>query len=341
MKKPIVYENVSLKAYNTFGLDYEAKYFTTIAHVSELQSILSEPTWKQQSKLILGDGSNILLTQSISGLVIHNKIMGIKICDDTSQHVLIKIGAGENWHQFVMYCVQHHYAGIENLSLIPGTVGAAPIQNIGAYGVELKNTLHEISAISIEGNTEKIFTNEDCQFGYRDSIFKQALKNKYVITHVTLRLNKTPTFHVKYGAVRETLEAMQVEHLSIRAISEAVIKIRQEKLPDPKKIGNAGSFFKNPIVSQTIFEHLQKQFPRIPFFQEKNALIKIPAAWLIEQCGWKGKRIGPIGVHEKQALVLINEGHGDGLALKNLNEAIQRDVYQKFGITLQPEVSIL
>lgn len=340
MQKNIVQENISLRSYNTFGVNYRAKFFVDVLDHATLQTILTGIQWKKEPKLILGDGSNILLTHDFNGLVIHNKIPGITLHHENTDHVWIQVGAGENWHQLVLHCIQNNYAGVENLSLIPGTVGAAPIQNIGAYGIELKETLDEIHTISIDGKQHQIFKNADCQFGYRDSIFKNELKNQYVITQVTLRLNKKPRFHIEYGAIRDTLQKMNIQNLSIKAMSDAIVHIRQEKLPDPKKIGNAGSFFKNPMVSQTILSSLQKQFPTMPFFMEKNQLVKIPAAWLIEQCGWKGKRFDHVGVHEKQALVLINDGNGTGQELKKLGEAIQASVFEKFGIALKTEVNI-
>lgn len=331
-------ENKSLKAYNTFGIDVIARYFTAITSVSDVQAILSDQRWKTIPCFMLGGGSNILFTRDFDGLVIHNKISGIDLIHEDNDHMYLKIGAGENWHELVLYCVNHNYAGIENLSLIPGTVGAAPIQNIGAYGVELKETLFEVHTISIDDQKNHIFKNAECQFGYRDSIFKHALKNKHVITHIILRLNKKPVFHVEYGAIKEKLNGLE---LSIKAISDAVIQIRQKKLPDPKKIPNAGSFFKNPIVAEKIFLNLQEQYPKIPHFAEPNACVKIPAAWLIEQCGFKGKRFGDVGVHAHQALVLVNYGNGTGGEIKKLSEDIQQSVLEKFGIALMTEVNVV
>ena len=331
-------ENYSLKPYNTFNIDVIARYFTSIDSIASLQAILSDEQWKTIPYFILGGGSNILFTGDLNGLVIHNRIMGIEKINEDADHVYLKIGAGENWHQLVLYCVENQYAGIENLSLIPGTVGAAPIQNIGAYGVELKDTLFEVHTIDIEKNTPAVFNNNDCQFGYRDSIFKKSLKNKHIITHVVLRLHKKPIFHLDYGAIKEKLNGKVI---SIKTISDTIIEIRQEKLPDPKKIPNAGSFFKNPIVAEAVFLTLQKKYPKMPYFAEENHHFKIPAAWLIEQCGFKGKRFGNVGVHEKQALVLVNYENGTGNDIKKLAELIQHTVKNTFDILLTTEVNMV
>ena len=333
-------ENKSLKQLNTFGIDVNARYFATVRTVLELQSLLAE----FESPLILGGGSNILFTKNVAGLVIHNCISGIEKIDENNDHVFLKIGAGENWHQLVLYCIENNYAGIENLSLIPGTVGAAPIQNIGAYGVELKDVLESVQVISTEPkearlpSTAKLWLNKDCHFSYRNSIFKHELKNKVVITYITLKLNKHPVFNINYGTLKEKLKN---KPLSIKSISDAIISIRQEKLPDPNIIGNAGSFFKNPVVTRKRFLSLQQKHPKMPHFTEENAMIKIPAAWLIEQCGYKGKRFGDVGVHANQALVLVNYGHGTGREIKQLSEKIQEAVFDTFGIRLITEVNII
>lgn len=330
-------ENVLLGQYNTFNINATARYFAPIDSIATLQAILSDEKWKTIPTLILGGGSNILFTKNVEGLVIHNQIGGVEKIGENNDHVFLKIGAGENWHQLVLYCIKNNYAGIENLSLIPGTVGAAPIQNIGAYGVELKDVLFEVHVINIEKNIPRIFNNVDCKFGYRDSIFKNTLKNKFIITHVILRLNKKPIFHIEYGAIKEKLKDKTI---SIKTISDAVIQIREEKLPDPKKIPNAGSFFKNPVVSEEIFLSLQKKYPTMPHFKENNNAVKVPAAWLIEHCGFKGKRFGNVGVHEKQALVLVNYGGATGLEIKKLGETIQQAVQEKFKIQIVTEVNI-
>ena len=260
---PIVHKNYSLKPYNTFNIDVNANFFISIDTVSALQALLADTNWKSTSKFILGGGSNILFTRDIDGLVIHNQIKGTQKINETQEHVYLKVGAGENWHQLVLFCVAHHYAGIENLSLIPGTVGAAPIQNIGAYGVELQESLYEVHAIKLANNTSVVFNNQACAFGYRDSIFKHTLKNKYIITHIVLRLNKKPIFHLEYGAIKEKLKGKPI---SIKSISDAIIQIRQEKLPDPKTTPNAGSFFKNPIITSALFFSLQKKISRYALF---------------------------------------------------------------------------
>ncbi len=332
-------ENINLKLQNTFGIDVNARFYAIANNTDELIQLFSQP---HSSTFILGGGSNILFTQDYPGLIIKNNLRGIDIIKEDQEHVWIKVAAGENWHQFVLYCVEHGYAGIENLSLIPGTVGAAPIQNIGAYGVELNDCFVELDALNIQNQTIKTFSNSECQFGYRDSVFKTTLKNQFVILSITLKLNKNPVFYVTYGDIKNTLAEMQINELSIKVISDAVIHIRRSKLPDPNEIGNAGSFFKNPIISYDEFIQLQKQYPNIPHYATDDpTLIKIAAGWLIEQAGWKGKRIGDIGVHAKQALVLVNYGDGKGHEILELAQAIQSSVKEKFGVTLIPEVNII
>lgn len=336
-----IQENKSLKSFNTFGIDVKAQYFVETADIESLQQLLTNDQWQNMPKLILGGGSNVLLTQDFQGLVIKNNICGIKTIADTKEHVFLTIGAGENWHSFVMHCVDNQYAGVENLSYIPGTVGAAPMQNIGAYGVEIKEVFYELTAVNIKDGEQRIFTHNDCDFAYRNSVFKNSYKNKFIITDITLKLNKKPTFNTSYGALKEALKEMNVSKLSIKAISDTVIYIRKNKLPDPKNIGNAGSFFKNPEIQKKEFEQLQQKFPDMPFFHAQTEKIKIPAAWLIEQCGYKGKRYGDVGVHDKQALVLVNYGNGSGEAIKNLAMEIQKSVLDKFAIELVPEVNII
>jgi UDP-N-acetylmuramate dehydrogenase len=333
--------NHSLKPFNTFGIDVKADLFTQIHSSAMLQELLSEPQWQSLPKLILGQGSNVLLTKDFPGLVIINKIPGISVINEDDDYIWMKIGAGENWHQFVIHCVENNYAGIENLSLIPGTVGAAPMQNIGAYGVELKEVFEELEALDLNNGHVRVFRHEECHFGYRDSIFKNSCKNQFVITSVTLCLNKKPNFNISYGTLQETLEKMQVHKLSIKAISDAVIHIRQTKLPDPRVLGNAGSFFKNPTIFLAQFTQLKDQFSKLPSYPAEDDKIKIPAAWLIEQCGFRGHRVGEIGVHDRQALVIVNYGAGTGLEIKHLAEEIQASVFAKFGITLTPEVNII
>lgn len=334
-------ENVSLKLYNTFGIAAYARYFTEVHTVAELQELLNNPTYRNTQKLILGGGSNILFTQDFDGLVIKISIKGISVIKEDADHVWLKVGAGEVWHELVMYCIEHHYAGLENLSLIPGTVGAAPMQNIGAYGVEIKETFDSLEAVHMATGSLRVFTNESCVFGYRESVFKKELKGQYIITNVTLKLNKVPAFNTSYGAITETLQAMDVKELSIRSVSDAVIHIRRSKLPDPSQIGNAGSFFKNPEISKTDYEALKAQYPSIPGYVTGTDTVKVPAGWLIEQAGWKGKQVGNTGVHKNQALVLVNYGSAQGSEIKALSEEVQKSVHGKFGIWLQAEVNMI
>jgi len=336
-----ILQNISLKPYNTFGIDALAAHFIQANDIYALKTTLSDSNWHNTPKLVLGEGSNILFTGHYEGLVIHNQIKGIEIIDEDKQHVFIKVGAGVNWHQFVIYCVENNYAGVENLSLIPGTVGAAPVQNIGAYGVELKDTLFCVDTISIDGKTKKILHNKDCEFGYRDSIFKNKLKDQCIITHVTFQLNKQSTFHITYGAIQETLNQIHVGDLTLKAISNAIISIRQSKLPNPKNIGNAGSFFKNPIIKTTTFHDLQKKHSNMPFYIISEEEVKVPAAWLIEQLGFKGKQFGNVGVYDKQPLVLVNHGNASGKEVYDLSEKIKASVLDKFNILLNTEVNII
>lgn len=336
-----IHSQFDLKPYNTFQLPALAEYFVQVSSTDELQTLLTEPKWQAQSKFVLGGGSNLLFTQNLSGLVIGMQILGKTLVAEDDTSVTLKVGAGENWHQLVLYCVEHGYAGVENLALIPGTVGAAPIQNIGAYGVELKDSFVSLDAIDLQAGHTAQFSYSDCLFGYRDSIFKSTQRGQYAITSVTLKLHKQPIYHTDYGIIQKTLEEMGIDSLSIDAICQAVIKIRQEKLPDPKVIGNAGSFFKNPVVDQSTFKQLLREHPELPHYAVSETQVKLPAAWLIEQCGFKGKRVGNVGIHEHQALVLVNHGGGTGQEIKDLSLQIQTSVQQQFDITLVPEVTIL
>lgn len=337
----IIQENVSLRPFNTFGFDAIARYFVSITSISQLQELLRDPQWKSLPHWILGGGSNILLTQDVEALVMQISIKGIERIREDEQHVWLQVGAGENWHQFVLYCIENGYAGVENLSLIPGTVGAAPMQNIGAYGVEIKDVFEQLQAVEIATGQVHIFDGSACAFGYRESVFKRALKDQYIITSVTFRLQKKPTFHVTYGDIQKTLEVMQVRELSLRAVSDAVIHIRQSKLPDPVQIGNAGSFFKNPEIPRSSFEALKAQYPTLPGYPINDETVKVPAGWLIEQAGWKGYRDGSVGVHDRQALVLVHYGSGTGQQIKELAGKVQDSVEEKFGIRLSPEVNFI
>lgn len=337
-----VKENVDLLPFNTFRINAQARYLVTVTSVSEAQDLFKSDLFKENRTLILGGGSNILLTKNFEGLVIKNEIGGIEVTGGDEIHLKLKAGSGENWHSLVMYCVYHNLGGIENLSLIPGTAGAAPMQNIGAYGVEIREVIHQVEAIEIETGKLTVFNREACAFGYRESIFKQRLKGKYFISSITLSLTKKDHhFNITYGAIKDVLKEKNVKELTIRAISDAVIDIRKNKLPDPLLIGNAGSFFKNPSVGTALFERLKEKFPAIPSFPGENNLVKIPAAWLIEQCGWKGKTLENIGVHKHQALVLVNYGQGEGEKIWQLATDIQSSVKEKFDLVLQPEVNVI
>lgn len=340
-KKMILKENVSLKPYNTFGLEAKARFFYEFNTVEELRSILNDPKYKDESVLILGGGSNILLTSDFEGLVLLNRIMGKNIIKEDEEHAWVKSGAGEIWHDLVLYAIENRLGGIENLSLIPGTVGAAPMQNIGAYGVELKDTFESLEAYEFTTGKVKTFSYEECCFGYRNSVFKNELKGKYIITSVTLRLNKKPVYNVSYGTIKETLTARGVKDFSLKAISDAVCEIRMSKLPDPKEIGNSGSFFKNPEIPEEQYEKLKKDYPDMPSYPTEPGMVKIPAGWLNEKAGWKGKTFGNYGVHKKQALVLVNYGGASGQEIKELSDKIKASVKEKFGIELETEVNII
>lgn len=329
-----------LQPYNTFNVKALARYFAEIHSTNDIQNILADPLYQKHPKLILGSGSNILLTTDYPGLVIKNASRGITLAQENDKHVWLKIAAGELWHETVLYCLNNNYAGIENLSLIPGTVGAAPIQNIGAYGVEFESVFDSLDAIHLLTNEIHTFNKQDCRFGYRDSIFKNAYKHSYIVTHVTLKLSKIPHINISYGGIKQLLDEKGVTQPTIHDVSNAVIEIRQQKLPDPKKLPNVGSFFKNPIVSASQFKKLQFQFPEIPSFPQTNGDIKIPAAWLIEQIGLKGFTQNNVGTHKDHALVIINYGNPDGKAVLELAKHIQHSAHEKLGILIEPEVRI-
>ncbi|MGV3587427.1 MAG: UDP-N-acetylmuramate dehydrogenase [Adhaeribacter sp.] len=333
--------NYSLKNLNTFGIDVVARQFATFKSVAELQELLNNPQIDKNNLLVLGGGSNVLFTQNYEGTVLQNQIKGIHIISETDEDASVEAGGGVTWHDLVLFSIDKNLGGIENLSLIPGTVGAAPLQNIGAYGVELKDVFQTLEAVEISTGAVTTFDAEKCCFGYRESIFKRELKGKYIVTHVTLRLSKKPVFNTSYGAIKSTLEAMQVKEVTLKALSDAVIAIRQSKLPDPVDIGNAGSFFKNPEISPEQFAALKEQYPNIPSYPAAHGNIKVPAGWLIEQCGWKGKKTDNYGVHKDQALVLVNYGGTEGNQIRALAYEIIESVKQKFNITLHPEVNII
>ena len=332
--------NISLKPYNTFGIDVKAKSFVSVSTTEDLVTLLN--TNQDQPKFILGGGSNMLLTKDITDLVIHINLKGKNIVSESEENILIKCNAGENWHEFVLWCLEHNYGGLENMSLIPGNVGTSPIQNIGAYGVELKDTFHSCEALNLKTLEIETFTNSDCKFEYRNSIFKTSVKGQYIILNVTFKLS-TKNHHLKvdYGAIKEQLIQNSISTPTIKDISNAVIAIRQSKLPDPKEIGNSGSFFKNPVISIDAFTNLLKNFPEAPCYKVSTSEVKVPAGWLIETAGFKGKTFGNYGVHKKQALVLVNYGGASGNDILKLSQLIQETVLRIFDIEIEAEVNIL
>ena len=338
-----IQKQVSLKPFNTFGLQAFAEKFVVISCVQDFIDLkIAYPNMLQEGLLILGGGSNLLLSHDVKGWVVKNEIKGIEVLKETADEVWIKAGAGEIWHEFVLNTVENGWGGLENLSLIPGTVGAAPMQNIGAYGVEIKDHFDFLEALNLETLEVQIFDATACGFGYRESFFKHAGKGRYLITSVCFRLSKHPKIHTSYGVIKDVLVQNGIVNPSIKDVSEAVISIRQSKLPDPKEIGNSGSFFKNPTVSFEIAQRLMEQFPGIPHYPvEGSTDIKFPAGWLIEQAGWKGYRKGDAGVHAKQALVLVNYGGAKGEEIIQLSEEIKKSIVEKFGIQLETEVNIL
>ncbi|WP_179321215.1 UDP-N-acetylmuramate dehydrogenase [Winogradskyella helgolandensis] len=335
-----IINNVSLKSFNTFGIAAKAQSYCDISSTENLISVL-----KEHHKLplfVLGGGSNMLLTKDIEALVLHINLKGIEIISETDNSVIIKAMAGENWHNFVLWCLEHNFGGIENLSLIPGNIGTAPIQNIGAYGVELKDVFVSCEALRIDDQSVTTFSKSDCNFGYRESIFKQDLKGQYIITSVNIELTKTKhQLHTDYGVIRNELDANGINEPTIQDISNAVIAIRQSKLPDPKEIGNSGSFFKNPIISAEEFSALESNFPDVPSYKISDEAIKVPAGWLIEKAGFKGKRFNDYGVHNKQALVLVNYGNASGKEIFELAKLIQKTVQRLFNISIETEVNII
>ncbi len=333
--------HVSLRQLNTFGMNVTAEHFAACSSADDFLEAVEFSRSKNIPSLILGGGSNILFTRNIPGLVIHNCLSGIEVTEETDDFVFLKAGGGENWHKLVMYCVDRNWAGVENLSLIPGSAGAGPMQNIGAYGVELKDVFHTLTALDRNSGGLVKFDASACEFDYRSSIFKTRAKDHFVILDITLRLSKKPVFQTSYGAIEQELERAGIQDLSIKAISDAVISIRRSKLPDPAEIGNAGSFFKNPSVSAELFENLKTAYPDIPGYPSSEpGKIKTAAGWLIEKCGWKGFRRGDYGVHKNQALVLVNYGNASGKDIYDLSTEIVESVKEKFGIDLEREVNI-
>ena len=333
-----IQENISLKKYNTFGIAVNAKRFISVTSVYELQQLLKV----EKDIFLLSGGSNMLLTKEVDQLVVHIDIKGISIDNEDENAVYLTINAGEDWHEFILWCISNNYGGLENLSLIPGNVGTCPIQNIGAYGVEVKDTITKVEGLVLETRKLVSFSNEDCKFGYRNSIFKNSHKAKIIITSVGFKLTKrNHKLNTSYGAIETELSSKNILKPSLKNISDAVIKIRKSKLPDPKEIGNSGSFFKNPVISKKQFLELQKAHANMPNYMVSENEIKVPAGWLVEQSGFKGKRFGDAGVHEKQALVLVNYGNASGQDILKLAKKIQKTVVTKFGISLEIEVNII
>lgn len=331
--------DVSLKKYNTFGIDAKASSFVSVSTLDELKEALSTTT---KRKFVLGGGSNMLIKNDIAALVIHINLKGIEVVKEDNDSIWLEVAAGENWHSFVMHCVNNNYGGVENLALIPGNTGTSPVQNIGAYGVELKDVFDSCSAINRKSLESKIFTHSDCKFGYRESIFKNDAKDLYVITSVTFKLSKKDhNLNTGYGAIQEVLKQKEIKNPTIKEIAEAVIHIRSSKLPDPKLLGNSGSFFKNPVIRKELYDSLQSKYAGMPVYPISNEEVKVPAGWLIEQAGFKGYRIEDAGVHDKQALVLVNYGNATGDNLWDLALQIKDEVYKKFKINIEPEVNIV
>lgn len=336
-----IQQNISLKPYNTFGIDVYAREFVEVNNLDELCILCAAFNLSDRKLLVLGGGSNVLLTQDFDGMVIKMNLKGITVVGDNEDYTWLKAMSGEVWHDFVLNCIDRDLSGVENLSLIPGCVGASPMQNIGAYGVEIKDTFDSLEAVEIATGELVKFTNADCKFGYRESIFKHEAKGKYIIASVTFKLNKKHKFNITYGAIQQTLEKNGVTTPTVKAISDAVISIRESKLPNPKVLGNAGSFFKNPEIPVAQFDALKAEYPTIVGYPASAGHIKVAAGWLIEQCGWKGKLVGHAGSHKDQALVLVNYGGATGNEIWQLAMDIQASVQQKFGVTINPEVNVI
>ncbi len=332
--------NFSLKKYNTFGIEAKAKQFVAVHSVQDLKTILQEN--KSQKKFILGGGSNMLLTKDIDALVIHIDLKGKKIIEENDDFVWVESQAGESWHEFVLWTIDQNFGGLENMSLIPGNVGTTPVQNIGAYGTEIKDTFVSCEAMTIENQEMKTFTKDECHFGYRESVFKNEVKNQYIITSVVFKLTKTNhKINTSYGDITSELEKNNITNPTLKDVSNAVIAIRQSKLPDPKELGNSGSFFKNPILLKSDFEKIHQQFLEMKYFDISETEVKVPAGWLIEQAGFKGKRFGDAGIHKNQALVLVNYGNATGQEILNVSKNIQETIFKTFGIHIEAEVNVI
>ena len=335
-----ILNNISLKNYNTFGIDARSAYFTEIFSENDLEDLFVNSVFKENKRIVLGGGSNILFSGDFKGLVIRNNLSGIGLSDFDNERIELAAGAGVIWNDLVKYTIKKNLGGIENLSLIPGTVGAAPMQNIGAYGQEVRNVFHKLEGYFIPEGKKKIFKFEECKFGYRDSIFKRDLKDKFIITKVSLLLNKNPEVDVSYGSVKNEIDKLGKKDITIKDVSEIICKIRKEKLPDPSVIGNAGSFFKNPVITFDELEKIKREYRDVVYFPADDNKVKVAAGWLIEKCGWKGKRIGETGTHQNQSLVLVNYGKATGAEILSVAENIKNSVKEKFGVALHEEVNI-
>lgn len=333
-------KNQPLGDLNTFGLRVHAREFSRVSELDQLRRLRDDGHLESDSLLILGGGSNVLFTGDYDGLVLKNDLKGMEILAEDAESILLRVRAGEVWHQLVLHCVERGWGGIENLSLIPGQVGAAPMQNIGAYGVELRDVFHSLRAFELDSGEVREFSHSDCEFGYRESVFKKSLKGKFIILSIDIRLQKNPVLNTSYGAISQTLEDMGIQDPDIADLSRAVIHIRSSKLPDPAELGNAGSFFKNPVIPDNEFEQIKSAHPEVPSYPAGEGFTKVPAGWLIEQAGWKGKRMGEVGMHARQALVLVNYGHASGNELWEHARRVQASVLEQFGIELSPEVNV-
>lgn len=336
-----IQENISLKHLNTFGIEATARYYTEINSINDLLELTQNKIFINSGKLIVGGGSNLLFTKNIEGFVVKNSLKGIEIVREDNKTVDIRSAAGEIWHDFVMWCIDRNYGGLENLSLIPGCVGASPMQNIGAYGTEIKDVFLELEAYEVITGEKKVFNAAECKFGYRESVFKHELKNRFMITSVTFRLSKQPKVNTSYGAIETELKNMNVKEVGIKDVSQAVINIRTGKLPDPKKTGNAGSFFKNPEVKESVYLNLKVKYPDLVAYELENGNYKLAAGWLIEKAGLKGFVMGQAAVHDKQALVIVNKGLATGKEIYDLSEYVLQTVFSKFGVKLEREVNII
>lgn len=334
-------KNISLRNYNTFNIKANAKYFTTVKYADELTELSHSDIFRDNKHIILGGGSNILFVNDYDGLVVKNEIKGMKFVKSTDDEIWLEVGAGEVWEDFVKLCVRNNFGGIENLAAIPGTCGAAPVQNIGAYSVEQKDVFEELKGFSIENKSFEKLNNEQCRFGYRSSIFKNELKNKFIVSSVVYRLSLKPVLNLNYKELFDIIDKCPEDKLNLEYVCQTVTAIRNRKLPNPKELGNAGSFFKNPVVESQVFNNLQRTFPNIPHYIQANEKVKIPAAWLIEQCNWKGKRISDAGVYEKHSLILVNHNQASGIEILDLANKIKESVINKFGIELEFEVNII